>query len=53
MLLIMSELGRYLAIDLVSTVYVDNPNPDSRIPVLLTVELPKLKCECESTTPPN
>jgi len=43
--LIVSELNRYLATDLVSTVYVDNPNPESRIPVTLTIELPRLKCE--------
>ena len=45
MVLIISELSRYLAIDLVSTIYVDNPNAESRIPVIVTVELPKLKCE--------
>jgi len=45
LILIISELNRYLTIDLVSTIYVDNPNAESRIPVIVTVELPKLKCQ--------
>jgi len=44
--LIVSELNRYLTNELVSQVYVDNPGKDdSRIPVSITVELPKLQCE--------
>jgi len=45
LLLIFSEVNRYLAIDLTSTVYVDNPNAEGRIPVILTVELPNIKCQ--------
>ena len=46
LVLILSELNRYLTNDLVSTVYVDNPGTETdRIPVTLTIELPKLNCE--------
>jgi hypothetical protein len=44
-ILIVSELNLWLSNELVSQVYVDNPGKDERIPVSITVELPKLKCE--------
>lgn len=46
LVLLVSELFRFLETDLVSEVYVDNPGADdSRVPVSITVELPNLKCE--------
>jgi len=44
-ILLVSELNRFLRTEIVSDVYVDNPGSDERIPVSVTVELPKLKCE--------
>jgi len=45
--LVLNELSSFLTVEIASQIYVDNPSTSSsdRIPVSVTIELPKLKCE--------
>jgi len=43
--LLISELASFLTTDISSHLYVDDPQSGDKVPVLISIELPKMKCE--------
>jgi len=43
--LLISELASFINVDLVSELYVDDPQTGDKVPVLISIELPRMKCQ--------